>query len=207
MATANSQGPNKPDCPAVEAAPEGEPRLRQRQDFVGDPPIDRPPATAPDSSKNPIGVASATLGGPRRVRSRARTPAPADGGFAAAGSGNAGLLEEPERPLSPWPDPKRLAYDLWCIQEDRRIAGQPLENLDVLVRALRARYPTLNEDLLQQGVEQFLAFMVVDQAQSCARRQRHFWQVHLRSAPARPQTLCRERRGTGYGPRSGERWG
>lgn len=207
MATANSPGPNKPAYPAVEAAPAGDPRSRPRQDRVGDPPIDQPPATAPDSSKNPIGVASATLGGPHRVRSRARTPAPAAGGVAAAGSGNAGLREEPERPLAPWPDPKRLAYDLWCIQEDRRIAGQPLENLDVLVRALRARYPTLNEDLLQQGVEQFLAFMVVDQAQSWARRQRHFWQVHLRSAPARSQTLCRERRGTGYGPRSGERGG
>ena len=110
-------------------------------------------------------------------------------------------------PLSPLPDPKRLAYDLWCIQEDRRIAGQPLENLDVLIRTLRERSPTLNEDVLQQGVEQFLAFMVVDQAQSFARRQRYFFQVHLGSVPARPQTLCQGRGGTGIDPHSPERGG
>ena len=54
MATGNSQGQNKPDRPAIEAAQDGSELLRRLQDPGGDPPSDRRPDTAPDSSKNPI---------------------------------------------------------------------------------------------------------------------------------------------------------
>ena len=78
-------------------------------------------------------------------------------------------------PASPPSDPKRIAYDLWCIQEDRRIAGQPLENLDALVRELRERQPQLPDAALHQGVEHFLAWMLAETAARLAGRQRYFF--------------------------------
>ena len=109
-------------------------------------------------------------------------------------------------PASPPSDPKRIAYDLWCIQEDRRIAGQPLENLDALVRALREQQPQLPDAALHQGVEHFLAWMLAETAARLAGRQRYFFQVHRGPVPARPRSPRRGPEGSGLDQVSGERW-
>ena len=109
-------------------------------------------------------------------------------------------------PASPPSDPKRIAYDLWCIQEDRRMAGQPLENLDALVRALREQQPQLPDAALHQGVEHFLAWMLAETAARLAGRQRYFFQVHRGPVPARPRSPRRGREGSRLDRVSSERW-
>ena len=99
-------------------------------------------------------------------------------------------------PVCALSDPKHIAYDLWCIQEDRRIAGQPLENLDVLVRTLREQQPQLPDEALHQGVEHFLTWMLADAAGRLAGRHRCFLHAYRRAVPARPQPPRRERAGT-----------
>ena len=109
-------------------------------------------------------------------------------------------------PARPPSDPKRIAYDLWCLQEDRRIAGQPLENLDALVRELRERQPQLPDAALHQGVEHFLAWMLAETAARLAGRQRYFFQIHRGAVPARSRTPHRGREGTQLDPILDERW-
>lgn len=107
----------------------------------------------------------------------------------------------------PLSNPKHIAYDLWCLQEDRRIAGQPLENLDALVCELRQRQPQLPDAALHQGVEHFLAWMLAETATRLAGRQRYSFQVQRGAVPARPRTPRRGREGTRLDPFSDERWG
>ena len=86
------------------------------------------------------------------------------------------------------------------------MAGQPLENLDALVRALREQQPQLPDAALHQGVEHFLAWMLADAAGRLAGRQRHFFQVHRGPVPARPRSPRREREGSRLDRVSSERW-
>jgi len=109
-------------------------------------------------------------------------------------------------PATPPSDRKRIAYDLWCIQEDRRMAGQPLENLDALVRALREQQPQLPDAALHQGVEHFLAWALAETAARLAGRQRALVQVHRGPIPARPKSPRREREGSRLDRVSGEHW-
>ena len=109
-------------------------------------------------------------------------------------------------PASPPSDPKRIAYDLWCIQEDRRIAGQPLENLDALVRALREQQPQLPDEAIHRGIEHFLAWMLAETTTRLAGRQRCFFQVHRGLVPARPRSPRRGREGSRLDRVSSERW-
>lgn len=109
-------------------------------------------------------------------------------------------------PVSPRSDPKRIAYDLWCLQEDRRIAGQPLENLDALVRTLREQQPQLPDETLHQGVEHFLTWMLADAAGRLAGRHRCVLHAYRGALPARPQPPRRDRTGTPPDPGSDERW-
>ena len=91
------------------------------------------------------------------------------------------------------PDPKRVAYDLWCIQEDRRMAGRPLQSTEMLVRELREHQPQWPEDAIHRGVAHFLAWMLADHAAHIAWRQRYLANVHRWAAPARPRTARRAR--------------
>ena len=86
------------------------------------------------------------------------------------------------------------------------MAGQPLENLDALVRALREQQPQLPDAALHQGVEHFLAWMLAETAARLAGRQRYFFQVHRGPVPARPRSLRREREGSQLDRVSSERW-
>jgi len=86
------------------------------------------------------------------------------------------------------------------------MAGQPLENLDALVRALREQQPQLPDAALHQGVEHFLAWMLADAAGRLAGRQRYFFQVHRGPVPARPRSPRREREGSRLDRVSSERW-
>ena len=109
-------------------------------------------------------------------------------------------------PASPPSDPKRIAYDLWCIQEDRRMAGQPLENLDALVRALREQQPQLPKETLHQGVEHFLAWMLADATGRLAGRRRCVLHAYRGAVPAKLKPPRRGRTGTQLDPGSDKRW-
>lgn len=51
----------------------------------------------------------------------------------------------------------RIAYELWCLQEDRRSAGLPVQSLSTLIGALQTRHPRLAEAMIDQAVALFLA--------------------------------------------------
>ena len=74
-------------------------------------------------------------------------------------------------------DPQRIAYDLWCLQENRRMAGQTLEPLNELVHALRARNPWLEEADIARGIDVFLTRTVMEVARSFTARHRYFFEV------------------------------
>jgi hypothetical protein len=52
---------------------------------------------------------------------------------------------------------KHLAYELWCLQEDRRWARQSVQNLSTLISELRVRHPQLTDAAIDAGVALFLA--------------------------------------------------
>ena len=93
-------------------------------------------------------------------------------------------MEETDMPASR-DDPRQIAYDLWCLQEDRLRAGQPLESMDTLVRELQARNPRLDAAIIHRGVEHLLARLFAENEVSLARRQRWIFHASLSSVPAR----------------------
>lgn len=74
-------------------------------------------------------------------------------------------------------EPQRIAYDLWCLQENRRIACQPLESLDGLIHTLRARNPWLEASDIERGTALFLAWTLTEVTRSCAARHRYVFEV------------------------------
>ena len=72
---------------------------------------------------------------------------------------------------------QRIAYDLWCLQENRRIARQPLASLDGLIHTLRARNPWLEASDIERGTALFLAWTLTEVTRSCAARHRYFFEV------------------------------
>ena len=47
-------------------------------------------------------------------------------------------------------EPQRIAYDLWCLQENRRIARQPLASLDGLIHVAGTN-PWLEASDIERG--------------------------------------------------------
>jgi hypothetical protein len=82
-------------------------------------------------------------------------------------------------------DPRQVAYDLWCLQEDRLRAGQPLESLDALVRELQARNPRLKAATLERGVAHWLDRMFAENEARLARRRRWIFHASRSSVSAR----------------------
>ena len=74
-------------------------------------------------------------------------------------------------------DSQRIAYDLWCLQENLRLAGQPLQPLDCLVDTLQKRNPSLKDTILESGIALFLERTFADIQQSSAARHRYFFGI------------------------------
>ena len=98
-------------------------------------------------------------------------------------------------------DATQVAYDLWCLQEDRRMSGQPPQRMDAMIQYLREQRPDLDCELIQQGVAHFLALMFREETARSESRQRQMFQLSLsvaRSAtapgPGRPPRLARNER-------------
>lgn len=70
---------------------------------------------------------------------------------------------------------RQIAYDLWCIQEDRRISALPMESLDTLLKELRQRKPQITDALLQQGVDLFLQGQIDAQCERFTQRERQLF--------------------------------
>ena len=51
--------------------------------------------------------------------------------------------------------PEKIAFELWCIQEQRLQEKRPLEHLDDLLVELQRRYPELEPEMIDQGIQQF----------------------------------------------------
>ena len=71
---------------------------------------------------------------------------------------------------------KHLAYELWCLQEDRRGAGQPVQNLSTLIGELRAQHPQLTDAALNAGVALFLARLFEENRLQIARHRQRLLQ-------------------------------
>ena len=76
-------------------------------------------------------------------------------------------------------DATQVAYELWCLQEDRRRSGQPPGRMEALIQALHERQPELPPELIQQGVAQFLALMFREETARSESRQRQMFQWSL----------------------------
>ena len=95
------------------------------------------------------------------------------------------VAQDQDRPEAPT-SPQGIAYALWCLQENRRLAGQPLAPLDELIQSLRTRHPALDAADLQRGLELFLAQTGAEILRSCATHDRLLWMLH-RSGWQTPQ--------------------
>ena len=109
-------------------------------------------------------------------------PAPADGCPVDPADTHAAAPECSRNPHRLDREPQRIAYDLWCLQENRRIARQPLASLDGLIHTLRARNPWLEASDIERGTALFLAWTLTEVTRSCAARHRYVFEVpRLRS--------------------------
>lgn len=70
----------------------------------------------------------------------------------------------------------RIAYELWCLQEDHRAAGLPVQGLSTLIAELRVRHPRLKDVAIDQGVDLFLARLFEEHQQRLAHHRR--WVTH-----------------------------
>ncbi len=95
------------------------------------------------------------------------------------------VAQDQDRPEAPT-SPQGIAYALWCLQENRRLAGQPLAPLDELIQSLRTRHPALDAADLQRGLDLFLAQTGAEILRSCATHDRLLWMLH-RSGWQTPQ--------------------
>ena len=95
------------------------------------------------------------------------------------------VAQDQDRPEAPT-SPQGIAYALWCLQENHRLAGQPLAPLDELIQSLRTRYSALDGADLQRGLELFLAQTGAEILRSCATHDRLLWMLH-RSGWQTPQ--------------------
>ena len=74
-------------------------------------------------------------------------------------------------------DPQRIAYDLWCLQENHRLDGKPLQPLGCLVDILQKRNPGLEDTILESGIALFLERTFAEIRQSSAVRHRYFFGI------------------------------
>lgn len=68
--------------------------------------------------------------------------------------------------------PEKIAYDLWCIQEDWLGMGRSLEGLDALLTEFHQRYPHLDSTLIAEGIALFLADQIRVKRERLTQRQR-----------------------------------
>ena len=74
---------------------------------------------------------------------------------------------------------RQVAYELWCLHEDRRPSDPPLGGMEGLIRALQERQPDLPLERIQQGVALFLARRFRDEIARSASRQRQIFHLSL----------------------------
>ncbi|MBK8185617.1 MAG: hypothetical protein IPK63_23080 [Candidatus Competibacteraceae bacterium] len=91
---------------------------------------------------------------------------------------------------------QEIAYDLWCIQEDRLRAGAPLVGLGMLVSELHERHPDWDDTLIEQGVSVFLNEQLHSRQKSVTQRQRLLFQLTVLASGACPAPRSYKRMGT-----------
>lgn len=82
-------------------------------------------------------------------------------------------------------DPKRVAYDLWCLQENQDRAGKPRLLLADLVATLRTRNPSLEDAVIDRAIQHMMDRLFATEKTQRALRQRLMHQEHRASTVAR----------------------
>ena len=70
--------------------------------------------------------------------------------------------------------PRHIAFELWCIHEDRKMSGKPVGGIELLLKNLRKRYPYLSDELINQGFDLYLAHSFCVTHQVVSSYQKHF---------------------------------
>ena len=73
--------------------------------------------------------------------------------------------------------PQRIAYDLWCLQENRRIARQPLASLDGLIHVCQGTEPVAGDPGHRAGNRIVPGLDADGSHRSCAARHRYVFEV------------------------------
>lgn len=68
--------------------------------------------------------------------------------------------------------PHHIAFELWCIHEDGRIANRSPEGVARLLDRLRERHPYLAEPLIEQGLDLFTELLFRESEQRLISRRR-----------------------------------
>lgn len=89
---------------------------------------------------------------------------------------------------------RQVAYDLWCLQDDRQRGARPLGSLEALMAEFRQRHPTLAGELLEQGVDLFLQGQIEAHYQRLIQQRRQLFFLTV------PKPLTWPRPPTSQGP-------
>lgn len=87
---------------------------------------------------------------------------------------------------------RRVAYELWCLQEDRRDAHQPVGGLDALIFELRQRHPQLDQAVVDQAAELFLNRMFEESIVQITQHREWILRWALPSARVQSGRSCRD---------------
>lgn len=74
---------------------------------------------------------------------------------------------------------QRVAYELWCIEQDRRDARQLVGGLGPLISVLRERHPRLEETVIDRAVDLFLYRLFEDNQARVTRHREWILQASL----------------------------
>ncbi|MBK8168652.1 MAG: hypothetical protein IPK64_22115 [bacterium] len=77
---------------------------------------------------------------------------------------------------------RRIAYDLWCLQENRLSDTLPLKGFDALVAEFRLRNPALEDAVVREGAALFLKVQIEGQRARVMQRERLLFCIVVRSA-------------------------
>lgn len=70
--------------------------------------------------------------------------------------------------------PRHIAFELWCIHEDRKMSDKPVDGIELILKKLRKRHPYLSDELITQGLDLYLAHYFCVTLQSVTSYQRYF---------------------------------
>ena len=70
--------------------------------------------------------------------------------------------------------PRHIAFELWCIHEDRKLSYEPVGGIELLLKNLRKRHPYLSDEVINQGLDLYLAHSFCVTRQVVLSYQKHF---------------------------------